>query len=108
MIDATVVEAVLLPVRAGQHEQFEEAFAQAEPLIARAPGYRGHELRRSIDRPSTYLLIVGWDTVDDHETGFRGSEDYIEWSRLLHRFYDPFPSVHHYGENLAGARIELP
>lgn len=106
MIDAPVIEAVLLPVRAGQHVQFEVAFAVAEPLIVRARGYRGHELRRCVERPSTYLLIVGWDAVEDHENGFRSSADYIEWSRLLHRFYDPIPSVLHYGENLATPRSE--
>ena len=95
-----MLEVVVLPVRAGTEAEFEEAFVRAEPLIARAHGYRGHTLRRGIDRPSTYLLTVGWDSVDDHEIGFRGSDDYVEWAALLHRFYDPFPIVLHYGEDL--------
>lgn len=106
MIDAPVIEAVLLPVRPGLEAQFEVAFAQAETLIAQARGYRGHELRRAVERPSTYLLVVGWATVDDHEIGFRGSSDYKEWSRLLHPFYDPFPTVLHYSGDLASPRSE--
>lgn len=108
MTHAPVVESVILPVRAGMETEFEAAFALAEPLIARARGYRGHSLRRGVENPSTYLLTVGWDSVEDHETFFRGSADYATWRELLHHFYEPFPTVHHYGENLAGARIELP
>jgi heme-degrading monooxygenase HmoA len=100
VVDAAVLEVVVLPVRAGTEAEFEEAFDRAEPLIARAHGYRGHSLRRGIDRPSTYLLTVGWDSVEDHEVGFRESDDYVEWAALLHRFYDPFPIVLHYGEDL--------
>jgi len=33
--------------------------------------------------------------------GFRGSERYAEWKRLLHHFYEPFPVVEHYGDSLA-------
>ena len=43
-----------------------------------------------------YLLLVGWDTLEDHTIGFRGSEKYQEWKRLLHHFYDPFPTVEHF------------
>jgi heme-degrading monooxygenase HmoA len=92
---------VLLPVRAGLSADFEAAFAHVEPLIRRAHGNVDHTLRRGVERPGTYLLTVGWSTVEDHERGFRGSADYAEWSRLLHRFYDAFPSVLHDGEDLA-------
>jgi hypothetical protein len=37
----------------------------------------------------------------DHELGFRKSSQYLEWKRLLHKFYDPFPTVLHY-ETVAG------
>jgi hypothetical protein len=28
--------------------------------------------------------------------GFRQSAQYQTWTRLLHHFYDPFPTVSHY------------
>jgi len=39
---------------------------------------------------------VEWETLEDHTEGFRGSETYLEWRRLLHDFYDPFPTVEHF------------
>jgi hypothetical protein len=38
----------------------------------------------------------GWDRLEDHTEGFRGSEDYQRWRDLLHHFYDPAPTVEHY------------
>ena len=45
---------------------------------------------------SRYILLVNWQTLEDHTVGFRESEQYQEWRRLLHHFYDPFPEVEHY------------
>ena len=95
-----IVESVVLPVRSGLEDEFEAAFGEASAVIARQPGYLAHTLRRGVEHPSSYLLTVRWTSVDAHEIGFRGSEDYQEWKRLLHRFYDPFPTVLHYGEDL--------
>ena len=55
------------------------------------------ELRRCVETPGRYLLLVWWDSVEAHEQGFRGSDRYQEWKAALHHFYDPFPQVQHYG-----------
>ena len=39
---------------------------------------------------------VRWQTLADHTVGFRGSAEYQTWRRLLHHFYDPFPTVEHF------------
>lgn len=91
-----VVEHALLPVRAGLEAEFETAFGEARAIIAGMPGFRSLTLSRCIERPDTYLLLVEWDRLEDHTEGFRGSAEYERWRELLHRFYDPFPSVEHY------------
>lgn len=47
------------------------------------------------------MLLVRWESVEAHEVGFRQSPEYQDWRRLLHHFYDPFPTVLHY-ECIAG------
>jgi heme-degrading monooxygenase HmoA len=91
-----ILEAALLDVKPGRETDFEAAFTQASPLIASAAGYMGHSLARCMERPSAYLLLVRWRTLEDHTLGFRGSPQYQEWKRLLHHFYDPFPTVEHF------------
>ena len=56
-----ILEHALLPVRPGLEADFEAAFAQARPLIEAAGGCRGVTLRRSIETPNEYLLLVEWD-----------------------------------------------
>lgn len=89
-------EHALLPVRPGLSAEFEAAFVEARPLIAAQPGFRSLSLSRSIETPSTYLLLVGWDTVEAHTEGFRRSAEYERWRELLHPFYEPFPVVEHF------------
>ena len=86
----------MLDVRAGESGRFEEAFAEATPLLARSAGYQRHELRRCIEKEDRFLLLVWWDSLEAHTQGFRGSAAYQEWKRLLHHFYEPFPTVEHY------------
>ncbi len=91
-----VLEVAILNVRDGMCDAFEEAFRQASPIIASMPGYRSHELQRCIEVSNRYVLLVRWATLEDHTVGFRQSAGYQEWKRLLHHFYDPFPTVEHY------------
>jgi len=96
LLAAPVLEHALLPVRPGTSAAFEQAMAQALPIIRAVPGCHGARVSRCVERPETYLLLVGWDSVEAHEVGFRGSADYERWRSLLHHFYDPFPIVEHF------------
>lgn len=91
-----ILEAAMLRVKPGLEADFEVAFARASPIIAGRRGYLSHELHRCLEAPGRYLLLVRWATLEDHTVGFRGSPEYQEWRRLLHHFYDPFPTVEHF------------
>ncbi|MBL4582908.1 MAG: antibiotic biosynthesis monooxygenase [Gammaproteobacteria bacterium] len=97
-----ILEVATLDVKPGMEAEFERAFTQAQKIIKSMRGYISHELRHCIERESRYLLLVKWETIEDHTEGFRGSEEYQQWRSLLHHFYDPFPSVEHYSS------VELP
>lgn len=91
-----ILEVAILNVKAQQEADFEAAFRVASAIIASMKGYRRHELRRCLEVDNQYVLLVEWDTLEDHTVGFRGSAEYQEWRKLLHHFYDPFPTVEHY------------
>jgi heme-degrading monooxygenase HmoA len=59
-------------------------------------GYISHELQRCLEVEHRYILLVRWQTLEDHTIGFRTSPEYQQWRSLLHHFYDPFPIVEHY------------
>ncbi|RAJ00375.1 heme-degrading monooxygenase HmoA [Chitinophaga skermanii] len=91
-----ILEVAILQVKPGETQAFEIAFASAQKIISSMKGYAGHELQRCIEKPSQYILLVRWETLEDHTIGFRQSPEYQSWKQLLHHFYDPFPTVEHY------------
>jgi len=91
-----ILEHAVLDVVPGQERAFGEAFAGARRIISSMAGFRSLRLGHCLERPNRFVLLVEWDTLEDHTEGFRGSADYQEWRRLLHHFYDPFPTVEHY------------
>lgn len=91
-----ILEVAILNIRPGQCQALEAAFRQAAPIIASIPGYISHELQQCLENQDQYILLVRWQTLEDHTVGFRGSPQYQQWKSLLHHFYDPFPTVEHY------------
>ena len=91
-----ILEQAVLHVIPEKTQEFEHTFQQAQKIIAAMPGYISHELHKCIETESRYLLLVWWQTLEDHTIGFRQSADYQQWKDLLHHFYKPFPLVEHY------------
>ncbi|MGV2621010.1 antibiotic biosynthesis monooxygenase [Halobacillus sp. ACCC02827] len=91
-----ITEAVMLHVEKGREQEYEEAFREASTYISSMDGYISHELKRCLEVDGKYLMLIYWQTLEDHTIGFRESDEYKEWSRLLHPFYDPHPTVEHF------------
>jgi heme-degrading monooxygenase HmoA len=95
-----ILEAAILLVKQGKEGEFEEAFRKASKIISSMKGYISHELQRCIEDKGKYLLLVKWESLEDHTVGFRESNEYQKWKKLLHHFYYPFPIVEHF-ENVS-------
>ena len=91
-----ILERAQFPILPGREEEFEAAFAEAKKLIAGASGFVSATLSRGIESPSTYLLLVQWQTLEDHTEGFRGSPAFGEWRRLIGHLFDGAPEVEHF------------
>lgn len=91
-----ILEVAILDVKPNLESEFEQNFAKAQTIISSMKGYISHQLQRCVENPSRYILLVNWQTIEDHEQGFRQSAQYQEWKALLHHFYDPFPTVEHF------------
>ncbi|SEM53567.1 Heme-degrading monooxygenase HmoA [bacterium A37T11] len=91
-----ITEAAILYVKKELQANFEKDFKTAGAYISSIAGYRKHSLSKCIEQPDKYLLLVEWETLEDHTIGFRESAEYLEWKKLLHHYYDPFPIVEHF------------
>lgn len=91
-----ILEVAVLNIKKGLSKDFEKSFHEAQKIISSMKGYISHELKKSLEDEDKYILLVNWETIEDHEEGFRKSEAYQEWKKLLHHYYEPFPTVEHY------------
>ncbi|MBJ6366595.1 antibiotic biosynthesis monooxygenase family protein [Snuella sedimenti] len=91
-----ILEVAILNIKKGLSADFENNFQKAQHIISSMKGYISHELKKCLERDDKYILLVNWESVEDHEIGFRKSSEYQEWKKLLHHFYEPFPVVEHY------------
>jgi heme-degrading monooxygenase HmoA len=91
-----ILEHALITVRPDDHTRFEAALAEARAVIAGSPGFRSLALHRGIESPDRYLLLVEWDTLEDHTVGFRESPAFAEWRAHIGPFFDSPPVVDHF------------
>ncbi|MBC1436573.1 antibiotic biosynthesis monooxygenase [Listeria rocourtiae] len=91
-----ILESALLQVTQGDKSQFEKDFSIASEIISSMPGYIQHELHQCLENETEYLLLVQWETLEAHTEGFRTSDAYEDWKKLLHHYYNPFPKVKHF------------
>jgi heme-degrading monooxygenase HmoA len=100
-----IIEHGSINVLPGHEADFEAAFLEAAKVIAHSPGFRFVRIARGIERPSTYLLLVGWDTLADHTVGFRESDLFTQWRAWIGPHFDGQPQVEHYVGDLGGTDI---
>jgi heme-degrading monooxygenase HmoA len=81
------------PARAAE---FEEAILRgASSVIAQARGFKGFKVNRSIESPGRYILMIYWDTLEDHTVGFRQSPAFADWRAIVGAFFAQPPVVEH-------------
>ena len=93
-----ILEAAFFNIKPGLEGDFEFAFKKASRIISCMNGYSSHELHKCMEVKGKYLLLVRWETLEAHTIGFRDSPEYQDWKKLLHHFYEPFPTVEHFEE----------
>lgn len=90
-----IYELVEIRVLAGHEDALADAVRRATPLFLGAKGCHGLALKRSIEAPDLFRLLVKWETVDDHMIGFRNSDAFGEWRRLAGPHFAAPPHVEH-------------
>lgn len=91
-----VTEHAVLDVTPGTGEEFLAAFPRGREVIAAAPGCRSVALQRCVETPDRFLLLVEWETLEDHTVGFRGSPAFGQWRAIVGPFFAAAPEVVHY------------
>lgn len=90
-----IYEIAQIEIKPGAGAAFEAAVAQAASHFRSAKGCLSLALERGVEHPSTYRLIVGWETVEDHMVTFRESDNFQVWRSLASPHFASPPQVVH-------------
>jgi heme-degrading monooxygenase HmoA len=92
-----ILEVADLRIRAGEQAAFDEAIQRGvSTVVSQAKGYRGWKVNQSIESPERYLLMIFWDTLEDHTVGFRGGPLFAQWRAIVGPFFAQPPQVEHF------------
>jgi heme-degrading monooxygenase HmoA len=93
-----ILEIAQIDIKPGLEAEFEEGVRKARPLFRRAAGFQSFQLRKVVELPRRYQLVVRWGSVEDHVVGFAKSNDFLAWRQLVGHCFERLPYVEHSAE----------
>ena len=92
-----ILEIADMRIQPGQQASFEEAVQRGlSTVIAKARGCRGWKVNHGIESPERYVLMIFWDTLEDHTVAFRQGPLFTEWRAIVGPFFAQPPQVEHF------------
>ncbi|HET9820408.1 MAG TPA: antibiotic biosynthesis monooxygenase [Burkholderiaceae bacterium] len=92
-----ILEVADIRIRPGEQAAFDEAIVRGvTTVIAQAKGFRGWKVNKGVESPERYLLMIFWDTLEDHTVAFRGGPLFAQWRAIVGPFFAQPPQVEHF------------
>jgi heme-degrading monooxygenase HmoA len=91
-----VLELATIDIKPETYKEFEINLEKAQHIISQSKGYISHQFQRCIEQENRYVLLIRWQTIEDHTKGFRESELFTAWRALIGPFFETMPMVQHY------------
>lgn len=92
-----ILEIVDIRIQPGKQPEFDTAIVRGvESVIAKAKGFCGYKVHRGIESPDRYVLMIYWETLENHTVDFRGSPAFQEWRAVVGPYFAQPPSVEHF------------
>jgi heme-degrading monooxygenase HmoA len=91
-----ILEHCDIEIDPSKSAEFEAAILRGvSTVISKAKGFRGFEVNHSIESPARYLLLIYWDSLENHTMDFRGSDAFNDWRAIVGPFFAKPPFVEH-------------
>jgi heme-degrading monooxygenase HmoA len=92
-----ILEIADIRIHPGQQAAFDTAIEGAlRSIVSQAQGYRGYKVNKGLESPERYVLMIFWDTLEDHTVAFRQSPLFTQWRAIVGPFFAGPPVVEHF------------
>ena len=92
-----ILEHADIRIVAGKNAEFDAAIQHGiATVVSKAKGFRSFAIHKGIESPERYLLMIQWETLEDHTVEFRGGPLFTQWRAIVGPFFASPPVVEHF------------
>jgi heme-degrading monooxygenase HmoA len=92
-----ILEIADITIPPGQQAAFDEAIQRGiETVISKAQGFRGFKVNKGMESPERYILMIYWETLENHTVDFRQGPLFPQWRAIVGPFFAKPPVVEHF------------
>ncbi|CAG1012056.1 hypothetical protein BURC_00096 [Burkholderiaceae bacterium] len=92
-----ILEIADIQIPPGKQAEFDAAIQHGlDTVLSKAKGFRGFKVNKGVESPERYILMVYWDTLEDHTVDFRGGPLFAQWRAIVGGYFAKPPVVEHF------------
>ena len=92
-----ILELADIRIHPGKQAEFDAAIRKGvETVISRAKGFRGYKVNKGVESPERYVLMIFWETLENHTVDFRQSAAFQQWRAIVGPYFAAPPAVEHF------------
>ena len=92
-----ILEIADIRIQPGRQAEFETAIRHGiETVASKAKGFRGYKVNKGVESPERYVLMIYWETLENHTVDFREGPLFAQWRAIVGPFFAAPPSVEHF------------
>ena len=92
-----ILEIADIRITPGKGGEFDVAVQRGiETVASKSKGFRGYKVNRGIESPDRYVLMIFWDTLENHTVDFRQGPLFPQWRAIVGPFFAAPPAVEHF------------
>jgi heme-degrading monooxygenase HmoA len=92
-----ILEIADIRIQPGQQAAFDAAIQHGlATVISHAKGFRGFKVNKGVEDPERYILMIYWETLENHTVDFRQGPLFPQWRAIVGPFFAVPPVVEHF------------
>jgi len=92
-----ILEIADIRITPGKQAEFDAAILRGlQTVISTAKGFRDYKVQKCIETPERYMLMIHWETLENHTVDFRGGPLFAQWRAIVGPYFAAPPLVEHF------------
>jgi heme-degrading monooxygenase HmoA len=92
-----ILEIADIRIPPGKQAEFDAAIIRGlTTVISTSKGFRGYKVNKCIETPERYVLMIYWETLENHTVDFRGGPLFAQWRAIVGPYFAAPPLVEHF------------